>query len=112
MPAQVQWVNQPEWNRAFLAILQEWEDQSPKNLEKLGELAERETKVRAPVKTGRLRAGVEHAVNDHTMTLFNEVPYAGYVEFGTRHSRAQPHMRPGFAAAVNKYVKIMQEGME
>ena len=112
MPASVQWVNQPEWNRAFLAVIQQWEDQAPENLEKLGQLAEQEAKTRAPVKTGRLRRGIEHDVAKDTMVLTNEVPYAGYVEFGTRHSRAQPHMRPGFAAAVNRYEQIMKQGME
>jgi HK97 gp10 family phage protein len=44
--------------------------------------------------------------------LQNEVPYAGFIEFGTRHMRARPFMRPGYAAAQNAYDKIMVEGCE
>jgi HK97 gp10 family phage protein len=116
MPAQVQWMNQREWESAVLRVFQQWEGQFPDNAAKLAALAEREAKARAPVRTGRLRNGitgrVETSADSTSAILENEVPYAGFVEFGTRHNRAQPHMRPGFAAAEQAYAKTMVQGLD
>lgn len=49
----------------------------------------------APVDTGRLRQsiGVKQIGRGHYRVGTN-VKYAPFVEFGTRHTRAQPFMRP------------------
>ena len=116
MPAQVQWTNEREWRSAILRVFKQWEGQFPENAAKLAAIAEREAKSRAPVRTGRLRNGitgrVETTASSTTAILENEVPYAAPVEFGTRHSRAQPHMRPGFAAAEQAYAKTMVQGLD
>jgi len=58
---------------------------------------------RAPVLTGRLRAEVhaEPAAGGPTLIarVVSPTPYAKYQEFGTRHNRAQPYLRPALAAA-------------
>jgi HK97 gp10 family phage protein len=116
MPAEIEWVNEAAWRKSIVLALRQWEDQAGVNAGKLAELAEREAKARAPVRTGKLRNGitgrVDSSADGETVILENEVEYAAFVEFGTRFTRAQPHMRPGFAAAVADYEKIMKQGME
>lgn len=117
MPAHVTWENEAEWRHAVEVIMDEWMRVLPANLDKLGELAVREAKARCPVRTGRLRNGVQSEVVSGegstvaTLRLFDDVPYAPHVEFGTRFNRAQPFLRPGYAAAQNQYEKIMTGGV-
>jgi HK97 gp10 family phage protein len=116
MPAEIEWINEAAWRKSIVLALRQWETQAGTNAAKLAALAEREAKARAPVRTGKLRAGIEGRVDSdadaETVILMNEVEYAAFVEFGTRFTRAQPHMRPGFAAAVAAYERTMKEGME
>lgn len=55
-----------------------------------------------PVDTGRLRQsiGVERRDED-TYRVGTNVEYAPFVEFGMRHNRAQPFMRPAFEKVKN-----------
>ncbi len=50
---------------------------------------------------GRLRSEIAYtrAAGERVITAYVEspTPYAKYVEFGTRHNRAQPYLRPAFA---------------
>ena len=41
-----------------------------------------------------------------------EVDYAGYIEFGTKNSRAYPFMRPAAAKVQNKYPDMIISGVE
>jgi HK97 gp10 family phage protein len=119
MPSQrveIRWVNEAAWRKAIALHFAEWETQIAANAEKLANLAQREAKARAPVRTGRLRAGIEGSV-DHggesvTVVLSADVLYAPFQEFGTRHMRAHPYMRPGMAAAVAEYTRVVREGLE
>lgn len=58
-----------------------------------------------PVDTGRLRSSIvyEVAATGRTITarIGTNVEYAGYVEFGTRHMRARPYLRPALAAVAS-----------
>jgi len=116
MPAQVEWINEREWGESVVRVFEQWHGQFASNAEKLAALAEREAKARSPVRTGRLRNGcvgqVEQTDTSVTAVLLNEVPYAGFVEFGTRYMRAQPFLRPGYAAAQTAWEKTMSEGLE
>lgn len=51
-----------------------------------------------PVDTGRLRASITHTIGRDGDGLFadvgTDVEYGPYVEFGTRHQRPQPFLRP------------------
>lgn len=112
MTAKVEWVNEAEWRQAVVDDLSQWRTEFEGNLEKLAEIAEREAKLRAPVRTGRLRNGIKGSASEDTLILGTDVPYAVYVEFGTRYTRAQPHMRPGMQAAIDQYERTMTQGLE
>jgi HK97 gp10 family phage protein len=56
-----------------------------------------------PVDTGRLRSSIAMRLEAEAGRLIavigTNVEYAPYVEFGTRHMRAQPFLRPALDAA-------------
>ena len=65
-----------------------------------------QAKALCPVMTGNLRGSIGYIVGDRRTARLNGVPeegegwvgtaveYAGYVEFGTKHQKAQPYLRP------------------
>jgi len=116
VPAKIEWINEREWGESLVRIFDQWHDTFVANAEKLAALAEREAKARAPVRTGRLRDGCVGRVEETDMSvaaiLLNDVPYAGFIEFGTRYMTARPFLRPGYAAAQSAYQKTMSEGLE
>lgn len=61
---------------------------------------------KTPVDTGNLRAGWQARQKRTTrggeVTVFNEVPYAGFVEYGTRYQAAKPMLRPSVAEVLEK----------
>ncbi len=63
-------------------------------LECLGAEIEADTKAACPVPTGRLRDSTEHEVDGGTARIGNDVPYAGYVEEGTRYMATEPVLTP------------------
>lgn len=73
------------------------------------ELARRAIKVEnsakrlCPVDTGRLRSSITHSIERDSEGLVafvgTDVNYALYVELGTRHTRAQPFLRPATRSA-------------
>lgn len=68
---------------------------------------ERDTKTRTPVDTGNLRRS--YSTTDPTPTdrpvayVGTNVFYAPFVEFGTRFTRAQPHLGPALERARGRY---------
>ena len=46
-----------------------------------------------PVRTGKLKAGWESIIVDTTVLITNDVPYAGYVENGTRYFQGRGMIR-------------------
>ncbi len=48
----------------------------------------------APVDTGRLAASLASQVGPGEVTVYSDVEYAAYVEFGTSDTSAQPFLRP------------------
>lgn len=63
-------------------------------LEHLAQAVEADAKTACPVRTGTLRASIEHEVVGDTARVGSNVTYAGYVEEGTRKMAAQPYLRP------------------
>lgn len=61
----------------------------------------------APVRTGRLRASIE-ATREGVRVL---VPYAKFVEYGTRKMKAKPFLRPAISEFVNELRSILAEKM-
>ncbi len=55
----------------------------------------------APVRTGQLRASIGFVYNQttHTLQIYGDAPYAIFVEYGTRHMRPQPYIRPALLEA-------------
>ncbi len=47
----------------------------------------------------------QHLITGH---VISPTPYAKYVEFGTRHNRAQPYLRPALAAQRTKFRQRLQ----
>ena len=70
----------------------------------IGDIADRvcdDVRQRTPVLTGELAAGwkVDHGEREGERTVTNEVPYARYVEFGTKNMQAEPMIGPVLAEA-------------
>lgn len=66
----------------------------------------------APVRTGRLRAAIQHTLRDLVGTIFSGVDYGIWLEIGTRKMAAQPYLLPAlrehgpaFFRAVRKLVE-------
>lgn len=70
---------------------------------------------RAPVDTGALKSSISTSVQRRGATIRGEVGptvrYAGYVENGTIHMRAQPYLRPATDAVLPGYHAAMAKMM-
>jgi HK97 gp10 family phage protein len=53
-----------------------------------------EARSNAPVRTGHLRDSISVEVDGDTVIVQASADYAGYVELGTRHQRAEPFLMP------------------
>jgi len=63
-----------------------------------------------PVRTGRLRDSIRYwRKHMFDYDVGSEVPYAGFVEFGTTRMRAQPYMRPAIQQNAPGILKAMKE---
>ena len=117
MPASVTWENERQWREAIVQVLDDWDSGLRANVEHLLEMAAEESRKRCPVDTGRLRRGIEtdidtgEASSDVIGVLYDDVDYAPFVEFGTRHMRAQPFLRPGMAMAEARYEREIIKGL-
>ncbi len=118
MPASVSWENEAQWREAIVQVLDDWDSGLRANVEHLLAMAADESRKRCPVDTGRLRHGIQTEVNtgeahsDVIGVLFDDVPYAPFVEFGTRFMRAQPFLRPGMAMAEARYEREIAKGLK
>jgi HK97 gp10 family phage protein len=118
MPAKVVWTNDTQWRQALVRVLDDWDSGLRGNVERLLEMAADEARKRCPVDTGQLRRGIESGIDtgegssDCVGVLYDNVQYAPYVEFGTRHMRAQPFLRPGMAMAQARYTREMTQGLK
>lgn len=56
-------------------------------------LVERDSKLKAPVRTGRLRSSIESTVYDFYATVIPKTDYAVYVHEGTVHMAARPFLK-------------------
>lgn len=59
---------------------------------------------RAPVDTGRLRAGIRPDVHGLAGFVTSDAPYSHFVEYGTSRTGAQPFMWPAVEAARPDYL--------
>ncbi|SDY23140.1 HK97-gp10 family putative phage morphogenesis protein [Thermoactinomyces sp. DSM 45892] len=90
-------------------IVQQMKQNEKNALEAVGLFVTSETKIRAPVDTGRLRSSYRHRVNSgkKNVTIGTDVQYAIFVEKGTRHTRSQPHLTPAIEENQAQIQKII-----
>lgn len=89
-------------------------------VKELGTIAFKSARQIVPVDTGRLKISIEQKFERRDLIseaeVGTDVPYAGYVEYGTSRQRAQPYMRPSLTqarrqagpvvkAVINEYLK-------
>lgn len=73
----------------------ELEEKLQEEMFRIGLKIERETKLRCPVDTGRLRASyTTFKTDDDRVVVGSPVDYAPHVEFGTVKMEGTPHLRP------------------
>ncbi len=55
----------------------------------------------APIRTGHLRSSIGYIYRqqDHTLQIYADAMYAIFVEYGTRHMRPRPYIRPALLEA-------------
>lgn len=61
----------------------------------------------APVRTGDLRDSIDVEERGRSIALIATMPYAGYVEYGTRFMAARPYLTPAVNAV--EWVAIARE---
>lgn len=90
-------------------IKEAFQKATQRGLEKAGKAAEEHAKKLCPVDTGRLRASIKNEVHNNILTLYSDgVPYAWYVECGTRKMKAQPYIKPALEWYKDEYKGILE----
>ena len=93
----------------------------PEKVERAAFEIEREAALSVQVDEGRLKGSIQTIKEDDTHFEVSaggmkvdgaEVDYAGYIEFGTKNTRAYPFMRPAAAEVQNKYPDIIASGVK
>lgn len=88
-------------------------------LEEIGMVAEGRAKTRVSqlvydqpekdyVRTGRLRNGIAHKVEDNKVLVGDRVEYARYIELGTSKMKARPFIKPSIFEHLPEYKKIIE----
>ena len=67
---------------------------TPRFLEEASIIVQADAKRNAPVDTGNLRGSITREVKSDSAIVGTNVGYAEHVEYGTRHMKAQPYLRP------------------
>jgi HK97 gp10 family phage protein len=74
---------------------------------------QRNAKLLCPVDTGTLRNSIMADFEELTATVHTNIPYAPYVEFGTRKMAAEPYLTPAAEVEqpkfINKLIEILKE---
>lgn len=76
-------------------------------LKKIGLSIEREAKIRAPIRTGRLRSSIHTKLMRLKVLVKDGVFYGIFQELGTRFMKAQPFMKPAVLKIVPKIPSIL-----
>jgi HK97 gp10 family phage protein len=58
----------------------------------------------APERTGQLKAGIGYTYrqSDQTLSIHADAPWSVFVEYGTRHMRPQPYLRPAIQRVMGR----------
>lgn len=65
-----------------------------------------------PVVTNTLRTSYNAEVKEKEGSVYSEVEYAPFVEFGTKKMKAQPYLVPAFVKHSERYVKALEKLLE
>ena len=75
---------------------QEIAEQANELIQGAGIDIEADAKQACPVDTGRLRASIKYTPGNMECTVYTNVEYAKFQEFGTVYQKAQPFLFPAF----------------
>ncbi|WP_337019949.1 HK97 gp10 family phage protein [Oceanobacillus massiliensis] len=105
-----------KFNNRFKEAKQDIRKKRETTAEMVGLFAEAESKLRTPVKTGRLRREITHEVaheeNKSTTVVGSNVEYDGIVELGLGGQQAQPHHTPAVTENLGSIQKMINDGMK
>lgn len=78
-----------------------------KTLDEIGMATLQRVKERTPVRTGRLARGHKmRKLSRNAIELFNDVEYAGAVEYGSSTAEPRPHWRPALEVAKKEFPRM------
>ena len=79
-------------------------------VDEAGNVVEEKAKESCPVATGALRDSIKAVVGENRLKvkIGSSLPYATYVEYGTRNTPAQPFLRKGRAKSVTFIRRIFK----
>lgn len=85
-----------------------------RGLEAIGMKAETYTKDNTPVKTGRLRNSMTHAVDEDEPAAYigTNVNYGIFVENGTQRQKANHMLRRAATEHTDEYKRLLEESMK
>jgi HK97 gp10 family phage protein len=103
-------------SRAYIASLKRELDRleldTEEKLWRLGLMVQNNARRLCPVDTGRLRSSITATRGRDGrgpyVAIGTNVQYAPFVEFGTRHQRAQPYLRPALGMAVSQAGRVLK----
>lgn len=97
-------VSAPNFERNLKRAFDELALESFDDLQRVALDVQNRARELCPVDTGRLRSSIHHKPGRDQrgpyVDVGTNVDYAAFVEYGTRHQRAQPFLRPAVAEAV------------
>lgn len=101
----VQWIREQE--RDYPGIIRKVADRW---LEEAGIMVEETAARLVPVDSGNLKGSINRQrENEITESVGTNVEYAEYVEYGTRHTREQPYLRPAIDTNRRNLLKRLAE---
>lgn len=109
MDVQIEILNLKDVQRAIIKGPEIMRDALNTGLEKSAFLVERESKIKTPVDTGRLRASIFTTLRPLVATVMPKTNYAVFVHEGTTRMRARPYMTEGLEAAMSEIKRVMND---
>lgn len=98
-----------ELQTALNRMSREMREENEKMLKRAGNIAVKHIKLVTPVDTGELRMKTKSTVTDRDeVTIFNNTPYAGHVEWGTKHQAGQFYIKRGLENSGEELVKMVR----
>lgn len=75
-------------------------------------LVERQSKIRTPVDTGRLRSSIYSDIAPMRATIQPNTNYAVFVHEGTKRMKSRPYMKEGYVAAYREIIQNFGDAVE